>query len=183
MVCFCPFTPLTILKSKFWRNEKNAWRYHHLHLCIANNNHIMYGSWDMERDRQNFFIILDYFLPFHPLTTQKTKIKKMKKNPGDIVILHRCAISDNQMMYGSWDMKPDRQNLLSFFFAIFCSFTPIKPKNQNFEKIKKKILEISFYTSAPKTMTTCYTVPEIWRVTNVIFIFHFGLIFASLPCR
>ena len=51
------------------------------------------------------------------------------------------------------------------------------------KKKKKKILEISsFYTSAPKTMTTSYTVPEIWRVTNVIFIFHFGLISASLPC-
>ena len=47
---------------------------------------------------------------------------------------------------------------------------------------KKKFLEISFYTSAPKTMITCCTVPEIWCVTNVIFIFHFGLIFASLPC-
>ena len=73
---FCPFTPLTTLKTKFWRNEKNNWRYHQLHLCIANNDHIMYGSWDMERDRQNFFVILDYFLPFHPLTTQKIKIKK-----------------------------------------------------------------------------------------------------------
>ena len=31
-------------------------------------------------------------------------------------------------------------------------------------------------------MITCCTVPEIWCVTNVIFIFHFGLIFASLPC-
>ena len=28
-------------------------------------------------------------------------------------------------------------------------------------------------------MITCYTVPEIWRVTDVIFIFHFGLFFAQ----
>ena len=65
------------------------------------------------------------------------------------------------------------------FFAILDHFLPFyppnDPKNQNFEKMKKKRLEISsFYTSVPKIMIICYTVPEIWRVTDVIFIFHFG---------
>ena len=45
-----------------------------------------------------------------------------------------------------------------------------------------KHLEISlFYTSVPKSMIICYTVPEIWHVTDVIVIFHFGLFFALLP--
>ena len=26
-----------------------------LHICTINENHMMYGSWDMERNRQNFF--------------------------------------------------------------------------------------------------------------------------------
>ena len=30
-------------------------------------------------------------------------------------------------------------------------------------------------------MIICYTAPEIWRVTDVIVIFHFGLFFALLP--
>ena len=30
-------------------------------------------------------------------------------------------------------------------------------------------------------MIICYTVPEIWCVTDVIFIFHFGLFYAVLP--
>ena len=30
-------------------------------------------------------------------------------------------------------------------------------------------------------MIICYTVPEIWHVTDVIFIFYFGLFFALLP--
>ena len=30
-------------------------------------------------------------------------------------------------------------------------------------------------------MIICYTVPEIWHVTDVIVIFHFGLFFALLP--
>ena len=49
------------------------------------------------------------------------------------------------------------------------------------KKLKKKHLEISsFYTIVPKIMMTGYTVPEIWRTTDVI-IFHFGQFFAFLP--
>ena len=45
----------------------------------------------------------------------------------------------------------------------------------------KKHPEISpFYTSAPKIITVCYTVPEIWHMMDVIVIFHFGLYFALL---
>ena len=45
-------------------------------------------------------------------------------------------------MYGSWDMKCNRQNFLSFW-TIFCLFTPLppppnNPKNENFEKLKKR---------------------------------------------
>ena len=40
----------------------------------------------------------------------------------------------------------------------------------------RRILKVlSFYTIAPKIMVICYTVPGIWRVTNVIVTFHFGL--------
>ena len=48
-------------------------------------------------------------------------------------------------------------------------------------KKKKKHLEISFYTSVPKIMIICYTVPVVWHMTDVIFIFHFQLFFALLP--
>ena len=55
-------------------------------------------------------VILDY-LP--PPTTRKIKIlKKWEKTPEDIIILHKCIINDSHMMYGSWDMKSNRQNFL-----------------------------------------------------------------------
>ena len=62
-------------------------------------------------------------------------------------------------------------------------YSPNSPKNQNFKKnILKKRLEISsLYTNVPKIMIICYTVPEIWCMTDVIVIFHFGLFFALLP--
>ena len=54
-------------------------------------------------------------------------------------------------------------------------------KNQDFEKWKKCLEISSFYTSVPKIMILCHTVPEIWHVTDVICIFHFKLFFALLP--
>ena len=37
------------------------------------------------------------------------------------------------------------------------------------------------YRSVPKIMMICYTVPEIMHMTDVIFMFNFGLFFAILP--
>ena len=35
-----------------------------LHMCTKTHNHMMYGSWDTECDRQAF-VIVDRFLPFY----------------------------------------------------------------------------------------------------------------------
>ena len=73
-----------------------------------------------------------------------------------------------------------RQNFLSFW-AIFCPFVPLTVQKVKISKKRKKHLEISsFYTSVPKFMIICFTVPEIMRVTDAI-IFHFGIFFALLP--
>ena len=61
--------------------------------------------------------------PFSPLTTPKIKILKLKKTTGDIIILHMCTKNDNHMMYGSWDVKCNELNFLSFW-TVFCPFTP-----------------------------------------------------------
>ena len=53
-------------KSKFWKNEKKPGDIIILYLCITNDDHIMYGSWDMKCDWQNFFVSLGHFLPFYP---------------------------------------------------------------------------------------------------------------------
>ena len=53
-------------------------------------------------------------------------------------------------------------------------------KKWKFQKNEKKNLEMSsFYTSVPKIMIICYTVPEIWCMTDVV-IFHFQPFFALL---
>ena len=139
---------------------------------------LRYGAWE------TFFVIFDYFLPFYPPNNLGNfHFEKTKKMPGDIIILHKCIINDNHMMYGSWDMKCDRHNFLSFwvFFYFFGTFTPIITQKIQIKKKKEKKNDwvSSFYTSVPKIMIISYTVPEILRVTDVIVILHFGLFFRS----
>ena len=55
--------------------------------------------------------------------------------------------------------------------------TPNNPKNENIEKMKKHLEISSFYTCVPKLMIIGYTILEIWQVTNVIVVFHFGQFF------
>ena len=87
-------------------------------------------------------------------------------------------------------MVPEISTATDIFFwlswAIFCPFTPPpllpnSPKNENFKKMKKHPDISSFYTSVPQIMIMCYTLPEIWHVTHVNVIFHFGQFFALLP--
>ena len=50
-----------------------------LHICTINDNHMMYGSGDMERKRE-FFVILDHFLPFYPPNNPKNRnFEKLKE--------------------------------------------------------------------------------------------------------
>ena len=146
-----------------------------LHKYTTNDNPMMYGSWDMKCDGQNFLSFWTIFCPFTPETTQQIKIlKKWKKTPGGIIILHTCTKNHDHMLYCSSDMMCDGCNYFSFW-TIFCPFTPLTAQKIKILKKWKKHLEISsFYTSVPKIMIICYTVPEIWYVTDVIVIFYFG---------
>ena len=77
-------------------------------------------------------------------------------------------------MWGRWGIP---QNFLLAFIDGFW-----KTRKMRLLKKWKKLLEkTSFYTSVPKIIIICYTVPEIWCVRGVIVIFHFGLFFAFLP--
>ena len=158
-----------------------------LHMCTINDNHMMYGSWNMERDRQ-FFVILDrlhitdmahnrchcyfsfwaIFLPFYLCNSPKNQnLQKMKKTPGDIIILHNCTKNHYHILYCSWDMIRDRCNCYFSFWAIFCPLTPLTAQNiKIFKKWKKHLEKLSFYICVPKSMIRWCTVPEIWCVMD-----------------
>ena len=78
-VIFCPFIPLTNQKAKILKKLKKKKKKKEktgdiiiLHLSTTNDNHMMYGSWDMEYSRQNLFSFWTIFCPL----TKKSKFWK-----------------------------------------------------------------------------------------------------------
>ena len=120
-VIFCPSTPEN---QNFEKLKKTTWDVIILHMSTINDNHMMYGSWNMECKTLNLLSVWIIFCPFTPLTIQKITILKKKKRHGDIIILQMCTINDNHMMYDSWDMEYNPQIFLSFWI-VFCPFIPL----------------------------------------------------------
>ena len=63
-----------------------------LHMCIINQDYMMYGSWDMKFNRHNFLVILGNILPFYSLIPWKMKTSKMKN---EYILFQR---------YGTWQL-------------------------------------------------------------------------------
>ena len=142
-----PFTPLWTQKIKILKKSVHIIN---LQMCTISDSQMMYGSWDMECNGENFFVILDRILPFYLINNPKNQnFEKMKKIPGDSIILHRCTINYNHMMYGYWDTQRDRQNFL-LFWTIFCPVTPLTTwKIKILKKWKKHLEIVSFYIGVP----------------------------------
>ena len=104
-----------------------------------NQHRMMYGLWDMERDRQNFLSYWAFFRYFAPLTNQK--LKKMKKkawryNHFTQVYQKSWSYAILFLGYGAWRMW-----LLFFILGYILPFyPPSNPKNQN---LKKKMTKMS----------------------------------------
>ena len=153
-IIFCLFTPspLMIHKIKILaKNEKKCLEIlsFYIYMCTINEDCMIYGSWNIRCDWQEFLSFWVIFCPFIPLTMQKIKILKLKKTPVDIIILQMCTINDSHMMYASWDnMECNGQNFLSFW-TNFCPFTLPTPKIKILKKWKKLLEILSFYTSVP----------------------------------
>ena len=124
---FCDFSPSFAFsppeqpeKSKFRKKEKNTGRYHHFTLVYHKWWYIMiwymiwYDIWymipEIWRVKGTFLVILDHFLLLYPPNNPENQhFGKMKKKPGDIIILCFCTINNNHMMYVYWDMECNRQ--------------------------------------------------------------------------
>ena len=95
---FCTFTLLTSQKLKIKKKEKNTWEYYFTHV---HQKWQSYDVWFLKHQVQwtELFVILDHFLHCYPLNNLKNQnSEKMKKLPGDIIILHKCIINDNHVM-------------------------------------------------------------------------------------
>ena len=122
-------------KSKFWKK----WKKNKLgdiiilQIYTINNNHMIYGSWGIERNGQNFMSFQTIFCPFIFLTTQKIKIlRKLKKNNSRYYhythVYHKWQSYDVRFLrYGAW------QTEVFVILDIFCTFNQ---QNQNLQKMK-----------------------------------------------
>ena len=118
---------------------------------------------------------------FYPLTILKTKILKKWK---DVYRHYRFTyVYHKWQSQHAWLLRYGAQWRTDFlsFWTIFCPFTPRTTWNiKILRKWKKQLAISSFYTGSPKIMTMCYTVPEIWCMTNEgNFYFSFWAIFCS----
>ena len=135
--CFFPFYLPMDPENQNLKKMKNLSRYHHF--TNVYRKWQSYDVWFLRYgvQRTEFFVILGRFLSFYPPNNPKNQnFEKIKKPPGDIIILHMCTINDSHMMYGSWDMECDGQKFLSFWTVSY-PFTPLTTRKTKFWKNEK----------------------------------------------
>ena len=136
-----------------------------LHMCTINENHVMYSSWNMERNRQNFFSFWTIFCPFTILTTRKKIFEKKEKNAWRY---HHCTqVCHIWHTHHVWFLRYEAWHNFLSFWVIFCPFTTLITQRPKFLKKWKKPQKISsFYTCVPKIMIRWCKVLEIWCATD-----------------
>ena len=85
---FLPFDPPNNPKIQNFEKIKKYLEILSFYTCVPQMTIMMYGSGYIRQNisRQNFFVILGYFLPFYPRNNPKNlNFEKMKKAPGDII--------------------------------------------------------------------------------------------------
>ena len=120
---------------------------------------------------------MGHFLPFYlppPLMIPNIKILKKTKKRLEILSFYTdtCTINADHMIYGSWNIRCNRQKFLTFW-AIFCPFSSLTTweiKILTLKKTPRDIIILHICT------TIWCMVPEIWNVTDITFC-HSGLFF------
>ena len=91
LFCSPPPAPNNPKNQNFEKLKKTLGDIMILHKCTKNYDQMMYGSWDMVRDRCNcYFSFWVIFCPFTPLTAQKIKLLKKWKKMLEISSFYIC---------------------------------------------------------------------------------------------
>ena len=104
-----------------------------LHKYTKNHDHMLYCSWDMVRNRCNYFSFLDIFLPFYPSNNPKNQNFKRMKKTLEISSFYNRAPKIMIICYTGpeiWCVT----DVIIFHFGLFFA---LLPKNQHFRKMKK----------------------------------------------
>ena len=108
---FCSFILITTQKKKFLKNWKNF-----THVSHKRQSHDVWFL-SYQCNRQIFFVILDHFFPFTPLTTQK-KFEEIKKN--NSIYYHSTQVYHKRQSYVCFLRYGARQtNFFCYFGQLF----------------------------------------------------------------
>ena len=109
---FLPFYPPNSPKNQNFEKMKKMPGDIILHKCTKNYDQMMYGSWDMVRDRYNcYFSFWAIFCTFTSLTAQKIKILKKWKKDLEIspfyicvskIMIRRCMVPETCCSTERW---------------------------------------------------------------------------------
>ena len=172
---FLPSHPLTNWKTKTLKKMKKASRdVIILHICTKNHNHMMYASWDMKCTRHNFLSFCTICCPFLPLTTWKIKILKKWEKKLEISSFYNCVPQITII----WCIVPKLWSMADRIFCHLGQLFILLPLWQP----KKSYRYPHFTQSVKKKKNDNHMLHCCWDTTHdIIFIFHFGLLFTLLP--
>ena len=121
-----------------------------LHMCTINGNHMMFHSWDMEPDRQNFLSFWTIFCSYPTSNPKNQYFEKMKKNIWRYY--HVTQLYHKWQSYAVWFLRYGAWQ--TEFFVILDLFLPFYPpnnlKNQTSEKMKKNTWTYHNFTQVPQ---------------------------------
>ena len=157
-----------------------------LNLCTTDDNHMMYGSWDIEHNRHNFFSFWAIFCPFLSIFCPNSLKNQNKKNEQNAWRYHHfIQVSQKSWSYTILFLRYGCMTdvIVIFQFGLLFTllhpapppplpFPPPSPSPLTAQKKKKitkrtKHLEISsFYTHVPKIMIRWCMIHEIWCTIN-----------------
>ena len=124
-----------------------------LYMYTINDNHVMYGSRDMEHSGQNFLSFWTAFCPFTPLKTQKIKIFKKWKKPWRYH--HLTQVHQKSWLHATLFLRYNAWLMSFLFFILGYLLLFYNSKNQNQKKKKKMsgdIIIILYMCTKPKIM-------------------------------
>ena len=163
--------------QNFWKIKKIPGDIIILHQCTKNDNHMIFNLQNMMWIALQVILGDLCLLPYFWLSKSKS-LKKRKKIPGYIIILHLHLKSHNHLMYSSLQMMPTAlQVILGQIFALLFHFWS---KIKIFEKWKNawNVLKTVIITKILKLTIISHVFPQIECAPAFC---QFWVIFVPLP--
>ena len=116
-------------------------------MCTINEDHLIYGFWDIRHNGQSFFSFWTNFCHSTLLTTQKIKILKKWKKHLQILSFYTCV---SQMKF-IWCMVPKIWSTTERIFSYSGNFTPRTTQIINILKKWKNAWRYHHFTKVHQT--------------------------------